>query len=351
MPCQPETQTPRPPLPAGAWEPTTRFPTTLSYRIAVPLHSYDPQMPTASDRETRRESQAEWRRRAIQRAGTKPCECGCGERIPAVRNDGRTPRRFAYGHSASLRRRTGETKVDSAGYVVEYVIDDESGRAGWQRQHRLAWERANGPLPPGAAIHHKDGDKQNNDIQNLELVGFADHAERHWRQRWSGRKPECSNVEHLRAQAGDKPNAGVTPEQVAEIRRRIAGGERQQDVAADLNLNLSAVSRIWTGKTWACRICRGEEPRRVRRAPKRPPRSAERTERLILRVSPLEKAAIEREAAREGLTMSDFVRRRACGAPLHARGHERQPASSPESAEKERERAKEQALEALAALN
>ncbi len=45
--------------------------------------------------------------------------------------------------------------------------------------HVVEWERHNGPVPPGFQLHHRDGDKQNNDIANLELVSFADHKRIH----------------------------------------------------------------------------------------------------------------------------------------------------------------------------
>lgn len=42
--------------------------------------------------------------------------------------------------------------------------------------HRDVWEHHNGPIPAGYDIHHKDGDKANNRIGNLELIDKAEHA-------------------------------------------------------------------------------------------------------------------------------------------------------------------------------
>lgn len=36
-------------------------------------------------------------------------------------------------------------------------------------QHRLVWEQAHGPLPSGATVHHRNGDKLDNRLENLEL--------------------------------------------------------------------------------------------------------------------------------------------------------------------------------------
>lgn len=57
-------------------------------------------------------------------------------------------------------------------------------RAQWnngrhQFVHVWVWEQANGPVPDGYQVHHKDEDKQNNDIANLELVTPTDHKRMH----------------------------------------------------------------------------------------------------------------------------------------------------------------------------
>ena len=45
--------------------------------------------------------------------------------------------------------------------------------------HRYVWEEVNGPIPEGMLIHHVDGDKLNNEIENLELVSHKDHRRIH----------------------------------------------------------------------------------------------------------------------------------------------------------------------------
>lgn len=41
--------------------------------------------------------------------------------------------------------------------------------------HDWTWEQANGAIPDGFEIHHIDGDKQNNDLANLQLVDDITH--------------------------------------------------------------------------------------------------------------------------------------------------------------------------------
>lgn len=45
--------------------------------------------------------------------------------------------------------------------------------------HRDVWNFHNGPIPDGYQIHHIDGERGHNTIENLMLVERADHARRH----------------------------------------------------------------------------------------------------------------------------------------------------------------------------
>jgi len=45
--------------------------------------------------------------------------------------------------------------------------------------HVWIWEQAHGPIPKGYCLHHKNGDKQDNRLENLELVDFATHKRIH----------------------------------------------------------------------------------------------------------------------------------------------------------------------------
>lgn len=47
------------------------------------------------------------------------------------------------------------------------------------RIHRYVWKFYNGEIPEGYHIHHKDHDKSNNDISNLELLPSHNHCSLH----------------------------------------------------------------------------------------------------------------------------------------------------------------------------
>ena len=48
-----------------------------------------------------------------------------------------------------------------------------------QPVHRLEWEKHFGPIPNDAVIHHKDGNKKNWDIFNLQILSRAEHIREH----------------------------------------------------------------------------------------------------------------------------------------------------------------------------
>lgn len=45
--------------------------------------------------------------------------------------------------------------------------------------HRVIWEDNYGEIPKGYVVHHKDEDKLNNDIENLELMSLKEHGSMH----------------------------------------------------------------------------------------------------------------------------------------------------------------------------
>lgn len=51
-----------------------------------------------------------------------------------------------------------------------------------KRLHRVVWETYNGPVPNGYHVHHIDGNRANNSIDNLECKTAVEHESYHMSQ-------------------------------------------------------------------------------------------------------------------------------------------------------------------------
>ena len=65
--------------------------------------------------------------------------------------------------------------ITKKGYIRKYYK-----QFGKQRfEHCVVWEQHYGEIPKGMQVHHRDGNKQNNDISNLVLVDSLTHKRLH----------------------------------------------------------------------------------------------------------------------------------------------------------------------------
>lgn len=84
----------------------------------------------------------------------------------------------------------GGRVIDKDGYVRVYVPDYERRRSSpYMLEHVLVTEQFLGRrLTPTETVHHKDHDRQNNDLANLEVLERGAHSRHHRSQDVSGRK-------------------------------------------------------------------------------------------------------------------------------------------------------------------
>lgn len=68
------------------------------------------------------------------------------------------------------------TRDEKTGYYLCSTNDSTGSR---KRMHVYVWEYYNGLVPDGYHIHHIDGDKSNNTIENLQLLSATEHEKLH----------------------------------------------------------------------------------------------------------------------------------------------------------------------------
>ena len=106
--------------------------------------------------------------------------------------------------------------------------------------HRLVGLTFLGPIPKGHEVNHKDGNKQNNRVENLEYVTRPYNM------------THAVIIGTLNNSGANNPSAKLTTEQVKEIRGRyrFGGGPGYKALADEYGVTWEAIRNIIKRRAW-----------------------------------------------------------------------------------------------------
>lgn len=84
-----------------------------------------------------------------------------------------------------------EIHMSTDGYPRWHWWDPSIGNNRTMFVHRWVWEQNYGPIPEGHDIHHKNEDRTDYRIENLELVTHGDHRKVHAEMKFEGGMKLC----------------------------------------------------------------------------------------------------------------------------------------------------------------
>jgi len=118
-------------------------------------------------------------------------------------------------------------------------------------EHRyIIQEHLGRKLERWEVVHHKDENKRNNDLDNLELKLLSDHSREHMIGRQLSDKTK-EKLKHTRKLKGsEQTNAKLNEEMVRYIKCLLNSGYGCRELGELFEVHHSRISAIKTGKNW-----------------------------------------------------------------------------------------------------
>jgi len=120
----------------------------------------------------------------------------------------------------------GSKRLTHNGYVQ---VKTTLGQRRWPFEHRVVWEKINGPVPPGHCIHHRNGIRADNRYENLALC--RSNSEHHRRFHLSDAR---ARGRHVGLSGIGRPKS---PEHRAKIAAALRGKSKTLEQRAAMSAN------------------------------------------------------------------------------------------------------------------
>jgi len=118
-------------------------------------------------------------------------------------------------------------------------------------EHRIIMEKHIGRrLSRNEVVHHKDGNKSNNNIENLEIMSRSDHSRLHAPTKTSPKSEEEIVKLRERMRGSKSPTSVLTEDLVRLILGSKFAGKSSRKVAKELKVAHTTIARVRAGITW-----------------------------------------------------------------------------------------------------
>lgn len=116
-------------------------------------------------------------------------------------------------------------------------------------EHRYIMEQFLGrKLSRYEVVHHKDGNKRNNDLNNLEVMLLSDHAREHMEGHMVSEETKQKISEKLKGHKS--PFRKLSENQIREIKTLRDEGYSNRKIALMFNVNHQTINDIINGKSY-----------------------------------------------------------------------------------------------------
>jgi hypothetical protein len=155
-----------------------------------------------------------------------------------ISDDGQIMRMATHGlHPKAIQRLLSAHQKPNGYWAVDLQKDQERHRS---YLHRLVWEAFRGAIPSGLEINHKDGNRNNNRLDNLELVTRSDNMLHCFQSLNPSRKRRFGETHH---------KAKLTEEDVSKI-LSLYGTMPAPKIGKMFGVSKTAIHYIAKGRNW-----------------------------------------------------------------------------------------------------
>jgi hypothetical protein len=138
-----------------------------------------------------------------------------------------------------------KTSFSNYGYVI--VSFSQYGKNQHKRVHRLVMEAFHGPSE--LEVNHKNGDKTDNRLENLEYCTHSQNIQHAWDMGLKVTTQSQREAVSIASQGERNHGSKLTDQQVIDL-LALKGAMLQKEAAQMFGISQAQVHRIWVGKKW-----------------------------------------------------------------------------------------------------